>query len=249
MAIYQKMRLDRIMVERGLAPTRSRAADLIRLGAVTVGGIVAEKSGMLLAPDAALAVERDALPYVSRAGLKLAAALDAFGFDPAGRIALDLGASTGGFTEVLLERGAERVFAVEVGRGQLHAKFRADRCVVALEETDARALDHQIIPEPVGAITADMSFISLIKAMPAALALAAPGAWLVALVKPQFEAGPKAVGKGGIVRDPRSRAEAVENVRRFLAEEAGWSVIGVIPSPLQGADGNEEFLLGAIRPA
>lgn len=249
MAIYKKMRLDRIMVERGLAPTRSRAADLIRLGAVTVGGIVAEKSGMLLAPDAALAVERDALPYVSRAGLKLAAALDAFGFDPAGRIALDLGASTGGFTEVLLERGAERVFAVEVGRGQLHAKFRADRCVVALEETDARALDHQIIPEPVGAITADMSFISLIKAMPAALALAAPGAWLVALVKPQFEAGPKAVGKGGIVRDPRSRAEAVENVRRFLAEEAGWSVIGVIPFPLQGADGNEEFLLGAIRPA
>ena len=249
MAIYKKMRLDRIMVERGLAPTRSRAADLIRLGAVTVGGIVAEKSGMLLAPDAALAVERVALPFVSRAGLKLAAALDAFGFDPAGRIALDLGASTGGFTEVLLERGAERVFAVEVGRGQLHAKFRADRCVVALEETDARALDHQIIPEPVGAITADMSFISLIKAMPAALALAAPGAWLVALVKPQFEAGPKAVGKGGIVRDPRSRAEAVENVRRFLAEEAGWSVIGVIPSPLQGADGNEEFLLGAIRPA
>ncbi len=237
------------MVERGLAATRSRAADLIRLGAVTVGGIVAEKAGMLLAPDAALAVERDALPYVSRAGLKLAAALDAFGFDPAGRVALDLGASTGGFTEVLLERGAERIFAVEVGHGQLHAKLRADRRVVALEETDARALDRTIIPEPVGAITADMSFISLSKALPAALKLAARCAWLVVLVKPQFEAGPKAVGKGGIVRDPRHRAEAVENVRRFLAEEAGWTVIGVIPSPLQGADGNEEFLLGAVRPA
>ncbi len=237
------------MVERGLAATRSRAADLIRLGAVTVGGIVGEKAGMLLAPDAALAVERDALPYVSRAGLKLAAALEAFGFDPAGRIALDLGASTGGFTEVLLERGAERIFAVEVGHGQLHAKLRADRRVVALEETDARALDRTIIPEPVGAITADMSFISLSKALPAALKLAARCAWLVVLVKPQFEAGPKAVGKGGIVRDPRHRAEAVENVRRFLAEEAGWTVIGVIPSPLQGADGNEEFLLGAVRPA
>jgi 23S rRNA (cytidine1920-2'-O)/16S rRNA (cytidine1409-2'-O)-methyltransferase len=249
LAIYKKMRLDRIMVERGLAATRSRAADLIRLGAVTVGGIVAEKAGMLLAPDAALAVERDALPYVSRAGLKLAAALDAFGFDPAGRVALDLGASTGGFTEVLLERGAERIFAVEVGHGQLHAKLRADRRVVALEETDARALDRTIIPEPVGAITADMSFISLSKALPAALKLAARCAWLVVLVKPQFEAGPKAVGKGGIVRDPRHRAEAVENVRRFLAEEAGWTVIGVIPSPLQGADGNEEFLLGAVRPA
>ncbi len=237
------------MVERGLAATRSRAADLIRLGAVRVGGIVAEKAGMLLAPDAALAVESNALPYVSRAGLKLAAALDAFSFDPAGCIALDLGASTGGFTEVLLERGAERVFSVEVGRGQLHAKLRADPRVVALEETDARALDHNIIPEPVGAITADMSFISLIKALPAALALAAPNAWLAVLVKPQFEAGPKAVGKGGIVRDQRHRDEAMENVRRFLADEAGWSMIGVIPSPLQGADGNEEFLLGAVRPA
>ena len=245
MTIYKKMRLDRIMVERGLADTRSRAAELVRLGAVSVGGATAGKAGMLVPADVELAVRAEALPYVSRAGLKLAAALDAFGLDAAGETALDLGASTGGFTEVLLARGAAKVFAVDVGRGQLHRKLRSDTRVIVLEQTDARELNHALVPEPVGAITADVSFISLIKALPAALALAAPNAWLVALVKPQFEAGPEAVGKGGIVRDPLHRAEAVKRVRDFIATGPGWTVVGELPSPITGTDGNEEILVGA----
>ena len=247
MTIYKKMRLDRLLVERGLAPTRSRAADLVRLGAVKVEGVAVAKPGMLLAPDTKLAVAADASPYVSRGGLKLAAALDAFGLSPAGRVAIDLGASTGGFTEVLLERGAKRVYSVDVGHGQLHPKLRADPRVTALEETDARSLDTAIVPEPVGAIVADLSFISLAKALPPALRLAAPGAWLVTLVKPQFEAGRGAVGKGGIVRDEKTRALAVARVREFVAGTPGWEVIGEMPSPIQGADGNVEFLLAARR--
>jgi 23S rRNA (cytidine1920-2'-O)/16S rRNA (cytidine1409-2'-O)-methyltransferase len=243
--IYKKMRLDRLLVERGLAPTRSRAADLVRLGAVTVAGALASKPGMLLATDTELSVAPGASPYVSRGGLKLAAALDAFGLDPAGLVALDLGASTGGFTEVLLERGAAQVYAVDVGRGQLHPQLRGDPRVSVLEATDARELDAGTIPEPVGAIVADLSFISLIKALSPALRLAAPGAWLVALVKPQFEAGREAVGSGGIVRDERVRTEAVARVREFVAGVPGWEVIGEIPSPIQGADGNVEALLAA----
>jgi 23S rRNA (cytidine1920-2'-O)/16S rRNA (cytidine1409-2'-O)-methyltransferase len=249
MTIYKKMRLDRILVERGLAETRSRAADLVRLGAVSIGGVAAEKAGMLLSPDIDLAVRADVLPYVSRGGLKLAAALDAFGFDPAGRIALDLGASTGGFTEVLLARGAAKVFAVDVGRGQLHPKLRTDPRVIVLEETDARALDESIVPERVGTLTADVSFISLTKVLPAALGLAQPGAWLVALVKPQFEVGPEGVGKGGVVRDPQARAEAVLKVEAFIEAQPGWTVAGELPSPITGADGNVETLLGAVHAA
>ncbi len=245
MPIYKKMRLDRLLVERGLAPTRSRAADLVRLGAVTVAGAAASKPAMLLAPDAELDVAPGASPYVSRGGLKLAAALDAFGLSPEGRAALDLGASTGGFTEVLLERGAKRVYAVDVGRGQLHPRLRADPRVTVLEETDARSLDAKAVPEPAGAITADLSFISLLKVLSPTLGLAAPGAWLVALVKPQFEAGREAVGSGGIVRDESARAEAVARVREFVAAAAGWEVIGELPSPIQGGDGNIEVLLAA----
>ena len=203
MGIYKKMRLDRILVDRGLAVTRSRAADLIRLGAVSVEGVTALKPGALLDPGASLRSTPGRLPFVSRGGLKLAAALDTFRLDPKDFIALDIGASTGGFTEVLLERGAARVFAVDVGRGQLHEKLREDPRVVALEGTDARSLDAGTVGEPVGAIVADVSFISLTKALPEALSLAAPGAWLVALVKPQFEVGREWVGKGGIVRDAR----------------------------------------------
>jgi 23S rRNA (cytidine1920-2'-O)/16S rRNA (cytidine1409-2'-O)-methyltransferase len=243
--IYKKMRLDRLLVERGLAPTRSRAADLVRLGAVTVEGRAASKPGMLLATDTELSVAPGASPYVSRGGLKLAAALDAFGLSPEGRVALDLGASTGGFTEVLLKRGAARVYAVDVGRGQLHPQLRGDPRVSVLEETDARQLDAGTIPEPVGAIVADLSFISLIKALSPTLGLAAPGAWLVALVKPQFEAGREAVGSGGIVRDETARAEAVARVREFVAGVPGWEIIGETPSPIQGADGNVEVLLAA----
>jgi 23S rRNA (cytidine1920-2'-O)/16S rRNA (cytidine1409-2'-O)-methyltransferase len=245
MAIYKKMRLDRILVDRGLAATRSRAADLIRLGAVSVEGAPAPKPGTLLDPGASLAVDTQASPFVSRGGLKLAAALDAFRLDPKGLIALDIGASTGGFTEVLLERGASRVYAVDVGRGQLHRKLRDDPRVVALEETDARSLAAGVIAGPVAAIAADVSFISLTKVLPAALALAAPGAWLVALVKPQFEVGREAVGKGGIVRDAEARAKAVAEVRAFIEATPGWAVFAEMPSPIQGGSGNEEVLIGA----
>jgi 23S rRNA (cytidine1920-2'-O)/16S rRNA (cytidine1409-2'-O)-methyltransferase len=242
--IYKKTRLDQLLVDSGLAATRSRAADLVRLGLVSVAGVPALKPGALVRPDAALAVSPDASPYVSRGALKLEAALDAFGFAAEGRVALDIGASHGGFTEVLLARGAAKIYAVDVGRDQLHGKLRADPRVVALEATDARSLDAAIVKEPIGAIVADVSFISLTLALPAPLKLAGPGAWLVALVKPQFEAGRKAVGKGGIVRSEAEREKAVTRVWEFLESE-GWRVLGVIPSPILGRGGNAEFLIGA----
>lgn len=245
MSIYKKTRLDRLLVESGLAATRSRAADLIRRGCVKVAGETELKPGALVTKAAELDVSPDAAPYVSRGGLKLAAALQAFGFAPEGRVALDLGASTGGFTDLLIARGAAKVFAVDVGSGQLHARLRADPKIVSLEGTDARALDRSVIGEVVTAIVADVSFISLTLALPAALGLAAPGAWIVALIKPQFEAGREAVGKGGIVRDEAERRKAVAKVRKFIEEQPGWTVLGVIASPLKGGSGNEEFLLGA----
>jgi 23S rRNA (cytidine1920-2'-O)/16S rRNA (cytidine1409-2'-O)-methyltransferase len=242
--IYKKTRLDQLLVDSGLAATRSRAADLVRRGCVSVGGVPAVKPGALVRADASLAVSPDAASYVSRGALKLEAALDSFDFEVGGRVALDIGASTGGFTEVLLGHGAAKVYAVDVGRDQLHEKLRADPLVVALEGTNARSLDASIVKEPVGAIVADVSFISLTLALPAALRLAAPGAWLIALVKPQFEAGRKAVGKGGIVRSEAAREKAVTRVWGFLEEE-GWRVLGVIPSPIRGRSGNQEFLIGA----
>jgi 23S rRNA (cytidine1920-2'-O)/16S rRNA (cytidine1409-2'-O)-methyltransferase len=249
MPIYKKKRLDRFMVENGFAPTRSRAADLVRLGAVSVGGVKAAKPGMLVAPDAGVEVASGALPYVSRGALKLEAALDAFGFEAEGRVVLDLGASTGGFTEVLLAKGAAKVYAVDVGTGQLHEKLRGDARVVSLEGTDSRALDAALIGEEIGAIVADVSFISLEKALPAALRLAAPGTWLIALVKPQFEAGRDSVGKGGIVRDPAHRLTALAKVRSFISAMPGWTVTHEMVSPISGRDGNEEFLIGAVHAA
>lgn len=239
-------RLDQALVTRGLAATRSRARDLILRGQVLVGGRAVAKAGTLVSDDAEITVSPGAgAEAVSRGGLKLAAALDAFGLDPAGRTALDVGASTGGFTEALLARGATRVYAVDVGRGQLHPRLAADPRVVSLEETDSRSLDTALVPEPVGVIVADVSFISLDKALPPALALAAPGAFLVALVKPQFEAGREGVDKGGIVRDAAVRDAAVARVRDWVAGLPGWRVVGVIPSPIPGGSGNREFLLGA----
>ena len=176
MPIYKKTRLDRILVERGLAPTRTQAADLIRRGCVSVAGKPALKPGVLLTGDAELAVSPEACVYVSRGGLKLAAALNAFGFDPSGTVALDIGASTGGFTDVLIARGAAKIYAVDVGRGQLHAKLTVNPKIIAMEGTDARTLDRQVIREEVTAIVADVSFIGLPLALPAALGLAAPGA-------------------------------------------------------------------------
>ncbi|HEY6670312.1 MAG TPA: TlyA family RNA methyltransferase [Methyloceanibacter sp.] len=243
MSIYKKTRLDQLLVDSGLAPTRSRAADLVRCGAVSVAGVQALKPGALIRADAALVVSPGASPYVSRGGLKLAAALDAFGFEAEGRVALDLSASTGGFTDVLLNRGAAKVYAVDVGRDQLDKKLRADPRVVALE-ADARSLDASLVKQPVGAVVADVSFISLTLVLPPALRLAAPGAWLVALVKPQFEAGRAAVGKDGIVRDAAKRKQAVAKIRQFI-EEQGWTVVGETVSPISGRSGNEEFLIGA----
>jgi 23S rRNA (cytidine1920-2'-O)/16S rRNA (cytidine1409-2'-O)-methyltransferase len=243
-SIYKKTRLDQLLVDSGLAATRSRAADLVRRGAVTVEGVKAAKPGALVRRDAVLVVDRFASPYVSRGGLKLAAALDAFGFSPEGRVVLDLGASTGGFTDVLRARRATKVYAVDVGRDQLDQTIRADRRVVTLEATDARHLDASLVEENVGAIVADVSFISLTLVLPAAFKLAASDAWLVSLVKPQFEAGRDAVGKGGIVRDPLRRKAAVAKVRDFI-EQAGWTIVGEIVSPIKGGSGNEEFLIGA----
>jgi 23S rRNA (cytidine1920-2'-O)/16S rRNA (cytidine1409-2'-O)-methyltransferase len=245
--IYKKKRLDLLLVERGLAPTRSRAADLVRRGAVSVAGIKALKPGILVPPEAPLEVAPGAQPYVSRGGLKLEAALDAFGFEAKGRTVLDLGASTGGFTDLLLARGATLVYAVDVGRDQLHAKLRGDPRVVSLEAIDARSLDAGLVTEKVGAIVADVSFISLTQALPAALGFAAPGAWLIALVKPQFEAGREAVGKGGIVRDAAHRKAAVTRVRAFIEALPGWIVTHEMISPILGRDGNEEFLIGAVH--
>jgi 23S rRNA (cytidine1920-2'-O)/16S rRNA (cytidine1409-2'-O)-methyltransferase len=247
MSSERKIRLDLLLTERGLAPSRSRARDLIRRGAVRAGGEVVTRPGVDVAADTELAVEEAWSGYVSRGALKLAAALDAFGFDPAGRVGLDIGASTGGFTQMLLRRGAARVHAVDVGRDQLHAGLRADGRVLSLEGTDARLLDRALVPDPIGAITADVSFISLTKILPAAFALTAPEAWAVLLVKPQFEAGRDAVGKGGIVKSEAARAQALAGVERFVAGQAGWRVIGSIVSPITGQDGNVEYLLGARR--
>ena len=238
-------RLDVAMVEVGLAPTRSRARDLIARGFVTVDGRPITKPGAAVAVSTRIAISPDAPQFVSRGAEKLQEALHRFGFDAAGRVALDVGASTGGFTEVLLKAGAARVYAADVGHDQLHASLRAHPRVVALERTDARKLTPALVPEPVTAIVADVSFISLTKALSPALALAGRETWLVALIKPQFEAGPDAVGKGGVVGDPADRARAVTTVSDWVAAQSGWDLVGVIPSPIAGSDGNVEFLLGA----
>jgi 23S rRNA (cytidine1920-2'-O)/16S rRNA (cytidine1409-2'-O)-methyltransferase len=247
-AALARERLDVALVARGLVPSRSRARDLIERGLVLVDGHVARKAGDAIAPDANVALaDGSGAGFVSRGALKLKAALDHYAFDAAGRVAIDVGASTGGFTQVLLQAGAARVYAVDVGHRQLNPHLLADPRVVSLEGTDARSLDRTIVPDAVGAIVADVSFISLTKALGPALALADAQAWLVALVKPQFEAGREAVGKGGIVRDEATRLAAVDTVRSWLASQPGWVLREAIPSPIAGGDGNQEYLIGATR--
>lgn len=240
-----RKRLDLTLVERGLAPTRSRARDLIRSGSVLVDNTVCTKPAVEVGPDQEVTLASGTRMTVSRAAAKLECGLDAFGFDTQGIIALDVGASTGGFTEVLLAHGATKVYAVDVGHDQLHTSLRSDPRVISLEGCDVRALTPALVPDPIGALVADVSFISLQKALPAALELAAPGAWLIALIKPQFEAGREHVGKGGIVRDPAAREACVDRIRGWLAGLSGWTVQGVVPSPIKGGSGNEEFLVGA----
>ncbi len=239
------MRLDQRLVALGLAPSRARAQTLIAAGAVTVDGVVASRPAQPAAEGAAVALVADPSPWVGRGALKLLRALDVFGLSPQGAIALDVGASTGGFTEVLLARGAAHVHALDVGRDQLHARLRADPRVSVHEGVNARTIPAGLVP-PVDWMVADVSFVSLTLALP--LHLAQPGATLVALVKPQFEAGPAAVGKGGIVRDPGARAGAVARVRDWLGAQ-GWAVTGETESPVTGGDGNVEFLLAARAPA
>jgi 23S rRNA (cytidine1920-2'-O)/16S rRNA (cytidine1409-2'-O)-methyltransferase len=240
-------RLDIALVDRGLVPTRARARDAILRGHVTVDGALAARPAQTVEASASIAVDDPAAGYVSRGSLKLIAGLDRFGYSPAGRVALDIGASTGGFTQVLLERGAARIFAVDVGHGQLDPTLAADPRVVSREGLNARDLTASDIGEPVAAIVADVSFISLRLVLPPALALAAPGAWGIFLVKPQFEVGRDAVGKGGIVRNPHLAERTAAEIATWLEADMGWRIGGVILSPIEGGDGNREFLIGAER--
>ena len=241
-----RKRLDQEMVARGLVQSRARAGDLIRRGAVLVSGRVANKAGQLVDPTVELIVDAAANAHVARSGLKLSAGIAHFGFAACNRIALDVGSSTGGFTQVLLENGARLVYAVDVGKDQLHASLRGDPRVVSIERQDARTLTRAQVPEPVDAIVADVSFISLRDVLSEPLRFAAPSCWLVALVKPQFEAGRGTLDKRGVVRDPAEQERAVHEVSRFLAE-CGWHVCGSVPSPLPGKEGNQEWLIGAIN--
>ena len=233
-------RLDLALVDRGLAPTRARARDAVLRGHVSVDGRLADKPAMNVEAASAITLDDPAAGYVSRGALKLIAALDRFGFSPKDRAALDLGASTGGFTQVLLERGAAHVFAVDVGHGQL-------RRVTSLEGLNARDLTRDDLGEPVTAIVADVSFISLRLVLPPALALAGAGAWGIFLVKPQFEVGRDNLGKGGIVRDPALAERTAADIATWLETELGWRTTGLILSPIAGGDGNREFLVGATR--
>ncbi|MBX3501859.1 MAG: TlyA family RNA methyltransferase [Alphaproteobacteria bacterium] len=243
----QRRRLDRALVTRGLVRSRAEAHRAIEAGLVTVAGRAAGKASEMVGDDEAIVLVAGVHPYVSRGGLKLAHALDHFGIAAAGRLALDVGASTGGFTDVLLRRGARKIYAVDVGHGQLDASLRDDPRVVSLERLNVREIDATHVPEPVGLIVCDVSFIGLRVALPAALALAAPGADLVALIKPQFEVGPSRVGKGGIVRDAVLHEEACSTIRDWLGARPGWSVRGIVDSPIEGGDGNREFLIAAWR--
>lgn len=241
-----KRRLDQLMVDRGLAESRAKAQALVMSGLVYSGDRKLDKPGTPIADDAELTVKGQDHPWVSRGGLKLVKGLDAFGIDPAGAVCIDVGASTGGFTDVLLSREARKVYAVDVGHGQLAWKLRQDPRVVVLERTNARHLTAALVPEPVSLIVCDASFISLTKVLPAALALVAPGAHLVALIKPQFEVGKGRVGKGGVVRDPELHREVCDTISAWVAGLPGWRVIGLTESPIKGPEGNTEFLIGAV---
>jgi 23S rRNA (cytidine1920-2'-O)/16S rRNA (cytidine1409-2'-O)-methyltransferase len=241
-----KVRADQLVVARGLAESRTRAQALIMAGAVFSGERKIAKAGDMLAEDAALEVRGKDHPWVSRGGIKLDHGLTHFRFDVAGAVALDVGSSTGGFTDVLLSRGAAKVYAVDVGTNQLAWKLRQDPRVVVHEQTNARNLDRTIVPEPVDIIVCDASFIGLAKVLASALDLARPGGKLVALVKPQFEAGRAEVGKGGVVRDPAVHQRVCDEAAAWVAAQ-GWTVLGVTESPITGPEGNKEFLLGAEK--
>jgi 23S rRNA (cytidine1920-2'-O)/16S rRNA (cytidine1409-2'-O)-methyltransferase len=241
-----KIRADQLLVSRGLAESRTRAQALIMAGAVFSGDRKLAKGGDMLVEDAPLEVRGKDHPWVSRGGIKLDHGLNHFGLDVTGAVALDVGSSTGGFTAVLLSRGAAKVYAVDVGTNQLAWKLRQDPRVVVHEQTNARDLDSRLIPEPVDIVVCDASFIGLAKVLEAPLKLAKSGARLVALIKPQFEAGREEVGKGGVVRDPEVHERVCATAKAWV-ESQGWTVLGIEPSPITGPEGNVEFLLSAEK--
>jgi 23S rRNA (cytidine1920-2'-O)/16S rRNA (cytidine1409-2'-O)-methyltransferase len=243
----EKRRADQLLVEQGLAESRAKAQALILAGLVACAGRRVDKPGEQFAAGAVLELKARDHPWVSRGGVKLAHALDHFRIPVDGKVALDIGASTGGFTDVLLSRGAKRVHAVDVGHGQLAWRLRQDPRVIVHDKLNARFLTREHIPDPVDMITCDASFISLATVLPSPLALAAERAELVALVKPQFEAGREHVGKGGVVREPAVQGEVCQRVADWVAAQPGWRVIGIVESPLLGPEGNREFLLYARR--
>ncbi|AMK17425.1 MULTISPECIES: TlyA family RNA methyltransferase [Sphingobium] len=239
-----KVRADQLLVDRGLAESRARAQALILAGLVFLGDRKIEKAGQQVAQDADLDVKGRDHPWVSRGGIKLAHAIDHFALDVTGMTAMDVGSSTGGFTDVLLTKGAARVYAVDSGTNQLAWKLRSDPRVIVHEQTSARILTAAHIPEAVDIIVCDASFISLAKVLERPISFARPGAHLVALIKPQFEAGREEVGKGGVVRDPAIHARVCEEVSAWLTGQ-GWTVVGVTASPITGPQGNIEFLIYA----
>ncbi|BCI68012.1 TlyA family RNA methyltransferase [Acetobacter aceti] len=242
-----KRRVDQLLVDRGLVESRTKAQALIMAGLVYTSDRRIAKAGDQIAEDAPLALKGQDHPWVSRGGLKLSHALPFFGFSAEGRIGLDVGASTGGFTDVLLTNGASKVYAVDVGHGQLAWKLRSDPRVVVMEKQNARALDATLIPDPIGAVVCDASFIGLRTVLPAALSLTAPDAWAVALIKPQFEAGREHVGAKGVVRDPAIHEQVCAMISDWWKTLPGWEVLGVEASPITGPEGNREFLIGARR--
>lgn len=238
-----KKRLDQLLVDRGLVESRARAQALVMAGLVFSGERRLDKPGVSLAEEISIELRGQDHPWVSRGGLKLDKAIETFSIDPTGLTAIDVGASTGGFTDVLLSHGAAKVYAVDVGHGQLAWKLRNDPRVAVLERVNARHLSAEQIPEPVDMVVCDASFIGLEVVLPAALALTRPQAWLAALIKPQFEVGKGRVGKGGVVREPELHAEVCERVRNWLAALPGWTVQGIVESPITGPEGNKEFLI------
>ncbi len=237
-----RQRLDQAIEARGLLPSRARARDAILRGTVTVNGVLAAKPHQPVGADDVITLDDPAARYVSRAALKLIAGLDAAEIAVDGRVCLDCGASTGGFTQVLLERGVARVYAVDVGHGQLHERLRRDPQVVSLESCDVRALDRTVIPEPIDLLVCDISFVSVVKVLAPALALCAPGAQAVILFKPQFEVGRENVGKGGIVTDETAILRARAEVEAFLLAQS-WTLMASVPSPIAGGDGNRETVM------
>jgi 23S rRNA (cytidine1920-2'-O)/16S rRNA (cytidine1409-2'-O)-methyltransferase len=246
---HSMTRLDQLVLNKGLVASRARARDAIQRGTVRVDGNTVTKPAATFAETVKITIDDPAQAYVSRAALKLVAALDHFGFDPAGQTCLDVGASTGGFTEVLLKRGAAHVVAVDVGHGQMHPRVAEDPRVTNIEGLNARAMTADDIDNrAITFIVSDVSFISLKLALPPALSLAESGTHCILLVKPQFEAGREAISKAGLLKDPESAPAVAAELERWLVEDMGWQSPGLVPSPIAGGDGNKEFLLAGLKP-